>query len=182
MLAATLNALPGVRTGRRRRPRRRPDKLHADKSYDHRRCLGLARPLPPTDHPLRATRRPASRLHDPRLCPRLPGTDQTVLSLILCLMPPLDARRSPVPPTILRAAVGALDAAVVLHGLLGYEVPVRAGDGAEPGQGHGSVRTLFAPTCAISLLPACVRNYAPASGLTCAGGTPLQAPSASATA
>ncbi|MFC6050304.1 transposase, partial [Methylobacterium hispanicum] len=31
-------AVPGVRTGRRGRPRRRPDKLHADKGYDHRRC------------------------------------------------------------------------------------------------------------------------------------------------
>jgi hypothetical protein len=40
MLAATLDAIPPVR--RRRppggRPRRRPDKLHADKSYDHRFC------------------------------------------------------------------------------------------------------------------------------------------------
>jgi IS5 family transposase len=38
MLAATLDAVPGLRTGRRGRPRRRPDKLHADKAYDHRRC------------------------------------------------------------------------------------------------------------------------------------------------
>lgn len=38
MLAATLDAVPGVRTGRRGCPRRRPDKLHADKGYDHRRC------------------------------------------------------------------------------------------------------------------------------------------------
>jgi len=38
MLAATLDAVPGVRTGRPGRPRRRPDKLHADKGYDHRRC------------------------------------------------------------------------------------------------------------------------------------------------
>ncbi len=38
MLAATLEAAPGVRTGRRGRPRRRPDKLHANKGYDHRRC------------------------------------------------------------------------------------------------------------------------------------------------
>ena len=40
MLAAPLDAIPPVR--RRRRPgggpRRRPDKLHADKSYDHRFC------------------------------------------------------------------------------------------------------------------------------------------------
>jgi IS5 family transposase len=33
----TLDAIPPVR-GRRGRPRRRPDKLHADKGYDHRRC------------------------------------------------------------------------------------------------------------------------------------------------
>ena len=38
MLVATLDAVPGVRTGLRVRPRRRPDKLHSDKSYDHRRC------------------------------------------------------------------------------------------------------------------------------------------------
>lgn len=38
MLAATLDAVPGLRTGRRGRPRRRPDKLHADTAYDHRRC------------------------------------------------------------------------------------------------------------------------------------------------
>ena len=37
-LAATLDAIPPVRSGRRGRPRRRPDKLHADKAYDHRRC------------------------------------------------------------------------------------------------------------------------------------------------
>jgi transposase len=37
MLAATLDAVPGVRHGRGR-PRRRPKKLHADKAYDHRRC------------------------------------------------------------------------------------------------------------------------------------------------
>jgi IS5 family transposase len=37
MLAPTLDAVPLVR-GRRGRPRRRPDKLHADKAYDHRRC------------------------------------------------------------------------------------------------------------------------------------------------
>lgn len=43
MLAATLDAVPGVRTGRRGRPRRRPDKLHADKGYDHRRCLDGSR-------------------------------------------------------------------------------------------------------------------------------------------
>jgi transposase len=40
MLAATLDAIPPVRRRRRPggRPRRRPDKLHADKSYDHRFC------------------------------------------------------------------------------------------------------------------------------------------------
>jgi IS5 family transposase len=38
MPAATLDAVPGVRTGRRARPRCRPDKLHADKDYDHHRC------------------------------------------------------------------------------------------------------------------------------------------------
>ena len=43
MPAATLDAVPGVRTGRRGRPRRRPDKLHADKGYDHRRCLDGSR-------------------------------------------------------------------------------------------------------------------------------------------
>ncbi len=37
MLAPTLDAVPPVR-GRRGRPRRRPDELHADKGYDHRRC------------------------------------------------------------------------------------------------------------------------------------------------
>lgn len=37
MLAATLDAVPPIR-GRQGRPRRRPDKLHADKAYDHRRC------------------------------------------------------------------------------------------------------------------------------------------------
>jgi transposase len=38
MLAPTLDAIPPLRSGRRGRPRRRPDKLHADKGYDHRRC------------------------------------------------------------------------------------------------------------------------------------------------
>ena len=38
MLAATLDAVPGVRAKHRGWPRLRPDKLHADKGYDHRRC------------------------------------------------------------------------------------------------------------------------------------------------
>ena len=37
MLAPTLDAVPGVRHGRGR-PRKRPDKLHANKAYDHHRC------------------------------------------------------------------------------------------------------------------------------------------------
>ncbi len=43
MLTATLDAIPPVRTGKRGRPRRRPDKLHADKAYDHRRCRAECR-------------------------------------------------------------------------------------------------------------------------------------------
>ena len=42
MLAPTLDAVPGVRSGRGR-PRKRPDKLHADKAYDHRRCRAECR-------------------------------------------------------------------------------------------------------------------------------------------
>lgn len=38
MLGATLDAIPGVRSGKRGRPRHRPKKLHADKAYDSRRC------------------------------------------------------------------------------------------------------------------------------------------------
>ncbi|MGI4943017.1 MAG: IS5 family transposase [Janthinobacterium lividum] len=38
MLVAPLDAVPGVRARGRGRPRKRPDKLHADKGYDHRRC------------------------------------------------------------------------------------------------------------------------------------------------
>lgn len=34
MMAPTLDAIPPVRNGRRPRPRHRPDKLHADKTYD----------------------------------------------------------------------------------------------------------------------------------------------------
>ena len=37
-LEATVNAVPGVRNGRRGRPRRRPTKLYADKGYDFGRC------------------------------------------------------------------------------------------------------------------------------------------------
>jgi IS5 family transposase len=43
MLAATLDAVPGIRSGRRGHPRRRPVKLHADKAYDHRRCRNECR-------------------------------------------------------------------------------------------------------------------------------------------
>ncbi len=38
MLVVTLDAVPGVRATGRGRPRKRPDKLHADKGYDHRCC------------------------------------------------------------------------------------------------------------------------------------------------
>ncbi len=38
MLAPLLDAVVPVRTGRRGRPRCRPEKLHADKGYDYRRC------------------------------------------------------------------------------------------------------------------------------------------------
>ena len=38
MLAPTLDAVPPVKNGRRGRPRQQPDKLHADKGYDYRRC------------------------------------------------------------------------------------------------------------------------------------------------
>lgn len=33
-----LDAAPAVKTPGPGRPRRRPDKMHADKGYDHRRC------------------------------------------------------------------------------------------------------------------------------------------------
>ena len=36
-LTATPDASPPIRSGRRGRPRRRPEKLHADKAYDLRR-------------------------------------------------------------------------------------------------------------------------------------------------
>ena len=37
-LAPTLDTVPGVRSGKRGRPRKRPAKLHADKAYNSRRC------------------------------------------------------------------------------------------------------------------------------------------------
>ena len=37
-LAPTLDAVPGVRSGKQGRPRKRPEKLHADKAYDSQRC------------------------------------------------------------------------------------------------------------------------------------------------
>lgn len=43
MLAATLDAIPPVGSGKRGRPRRRPQKLHADKAYDSRRCRAECR-------------------------------------------------------------------------------------------------------------------------------------------
>lgn len=44
-LEMTVDAVPGVRSGRRGRPRRRPAKLHADKGYDFGRCRqALSRP------------------------------------------------------------------------------------------------------------------------------------------
>ena len=43
MLAPTLDAIPGVRSGQLGRPRKRPAKLHADKGYDHRRCRAECR-------------------------------------------------------------------------------------------------------------------------------------------
>lgn len=43
MLEPMLDAIPPLRTGRRGRPRHRPDKLHADKGYDYRRCRDACR-------------------------------------------------------------------------------------------------------------------------------------------
>jgi len=43
MLAVTLDAIPSVRSGKRSRSRRRPRRLHADKSYDSRRCRAECR-------------------------------------------------------------------------------------------------------------------------------------------
>jgi transposase len=42
MLAPALDAVPPIK-GRRGRPRCRPDKLHADKAYDHRVCRRACR-------------------------------------------------------------------------------------------------------------------------------------------
>lgn len=38
-----VDAVPAVRSGRRGRPRQRPEKLHADKGYDFRRCRAACR-------------------------------------------------------------------------------------------------------------------------------------------
>ena len=43
MLAPTLDAVSGLRSSRRGRPRRKPSKLHADKAYDHSRCRSECR-------------------------------------------------------------------------------------------------------------------------------------------
>ena len=42
MLVPMLDAVVPIRTGRRGRPRRRPEKLDADKGYDYRRCPSSA--------------------------------------------------------------------------------------------------------------------------------------------
>lgn len=42
-LADTLDAIPPIRSGKQGRPRRRPEKLHADKAYDSRRCRAECR-------------------------------------------------------------------------------------------------------------------------------------------
>ena len=38
-----LDAIPPLKTGRRGRPRHRPDKTHADKGYDYRKCRAACR-------------------------------------------------------------------------------------------------------------------------------------------
>ena len=43
MLESLLDDLPPVRSGRPGRPRRRPEKLHADKAYDYLRCRRACR-------------------------------------------------------------------------------------------------------------------------------------------
>ena len=43
LLGPMLDAIPPIKSGRRGRPRRRPDKLHADKGYDYQRCRRACR-------------------------------------------------------------------------------------------------------------------------------------------
>jgi IS5 family transposase len=43
MLAPTLDAIPPISSGKRGRPRRRPQKLYANKAYDSRRCRAECR-------------------------------------------------------------------------------------------------------------------------------------------
>ncbi len=43
MFEPMLDAIPPLRTGRRGRPRRRPEKAHADKGYDYRKCRAACR-------------------------------------------------------------------------------------------------------------------------------------------
>jgi len=38
-----LGAIPPLKTGRRGRPQHRPDKAHADKGYDYRKCRAACR-------------------------------------------------------------------------------------------------------------------------------------------
>ena len=38
-----LDAIPPLKTGRRGRPRRRPEKAHGDKGYDYRKCRAACR-------------------------------------------------------------------------------------------------------------------------------------------
>lgn len=43
MFEPMLDAIPPLRTGRRGRPRYRPDKMHGDKGYDYRKCRDACR-------------------------------------------------------------------------------------------------------------------------------------------
>ncbi len=43
MLGPTLDAVPPVKNGLVGRPRRRPDRVHADKGYDYRECREAVR-------------------------------------------------------------------------------------------------------------------------------------------
>jgi transposase len=43
MFEPMLDAIPPLKTGRRGRPRHRPDKAHADKGYDYRKCRAACR-------------------------------------------------------------------------------------------------------------------------------------------